>query len=103
MLSVTGGNDSCPPANLLLCFERKTLLARELARLLGAREPQIVNGPEILDKYIGEAEKRVRGMKKVCRFFLLVSSANTLHRLSKLSFYLLNKNMLKSGMILPFI
>lgn len=38
----------------------KTLLARELARLLGAREPQIVNGPEILDKFIGEAEKRVR-------------------------------------------
>jgi ATP-dependent 26S proteasome regulatory subunit len=38
----------------------KTLLARELARLLGAREPQIVNGPEILDKYIGEAEKKVR-------------------------------------------
>ena len=28
----------------------KTLLARELSRLLGAREPQIVNGPEILDK-----------------------------------------------------
>ena len=25
----------------------KTLLARELARLLGAREPQIVNGPEV--------------------------------------------------------
>jgi len=38
----------------------KTLLARELARLLGAREIQIVNGPEILDKYIGEAEKKVR-------------------------------------------
>merc|ERR1719276_714280 len=38
----------------------KTLLARELARLLGAREPQIVNGPEILDKFIGEAERRVR-------------------------------------------
>jgi len=31
----------------------KTLLARELARILGARPPQIVNGPEILDKYIG--------------------------------------------------
>jgi hypothetical protein len=28
----------------------KTLLARELAHILGAREPQIVNGPEILDK-----------------------------------------------------
>ena len=38
----------------------KTLLARELSRLLGAREPQIVNGPEILDKFIGEAERRVR-------------------------------------------
>lgn len=40
----------------------KTLLARELATLLGAREPQIVNGPEILDKFIGEAEKRVRDL-----------------------------------------
>jgi len=40
----------------------KTLLARELAALLGAREPQIVNGPEILDKFIGEAEKRVRAL-----------------------------------------
>ncbi|GKZ01215.1 hypothetical protein MPSEU_001072800 [Mayamaea pseudoterrestris] len=38
----------------------KTLLARELSRMLGAREPIIVNGPEILDKYIGEAEKKVR-------------------------------------------
>jgi hypothetical protein len=38
----------------------KTLLARELSRMLKAREPIIVNGPEILDKYIGEAEKKVR-------------------------------------------
>lgn len=37
----------------------KTLLARELARILGVREPQIVNGPEILDKFIGEAEKKI--------------------------------------------
>ena len=29
----------------------KTLLARELARLLGAREPQIVNGPEVRTFY----------------------------------------------------
>ena len=40
----------------------KTLMARELANLLGAREPQIVNGPEILDKFIGEAEKKVRDL-----------------------------------------
>ena len=38
----------------------KTLLARELSRSLGAREPQIVNGPEIIDKFVGEAEKKVR-------------------------------------------
>jgi vesicle-fusing ATPase len=25
----------------------KTLLARELSRILGSREPQIVNGPEV--------------------------------------------------------
>lgn len=40
----------------------KTLLARELADMLGAREPQIVNGPEILDKFIGEAEKNIRAL-----------------------------------------
>lgn len=40
----------------------KTLLARELARELGAREPQVVNGPEILDKFVGEAERKVRAL-----------------------------------------
>jgi vesicle-fusing ATPase len=30
--------------------------------MLGAREPQIVNGPEILDKFVGEAEKNVRAL-----------------------------------------
>lgn len=40
----------------------KTLLARELSQLLGAREPQIVNGPEILDKFVGEAEKNIRAL-----------------------------------------
>jgi vesicle-fusing ATPase len=40
----------------------KTLLARELSEMLGSREPQIVNGPEILDKFVGEAEKNVRAL-----------------------------------------
>ena len=40
----------------------KTLLARELSQILGAREPQIVNGPEILDRFIGEAERKVRDL-----------------------------------------
>lgn len=40
----------------------KTLLARELSALLGAREPQIVDGPSILDKFVGEAEKNIRAL-----------------------------------------
>lgn len=30
--------------------------------MLGAREPQIVDGPSILDKFIGEAEKNIRAL-----------------------------------------
>eukprot|EP01041_Mallomonas_annulata_P011047 gene11047-23098_t len=40
----------------------KTLIARELARALNAREPKIVNGPEILDKFVGEAERNIRSL-----------------------------------------
>jgi len=38
----------------------KTLIAREIARALDAREPVLVNGPEIMDKYVGEAERNIR-------------------------------------------
>ncbi|CAM9347891.1 unnamed protein product [Chrysoparadoxa australica] len=38
----------------------KTLMARELAARLGARPPKLVSGPEILDKWVGEAERKVR-------------------------------------------
>jgi SpoVK/Ycf46/Vps4 family AAA+-type ATPase len=38
----------------------KTLLARELAARLKARPPKIVSGPEVLDKFVGEAERKVR-------------------------------------------
>ena len=55
----------------------KTLLARELARLLGAREPQIVNGPEILDKFIGEAEKKVRDLFAPAELEYAVSGDNS--------------------------
>ncbi|KAG5179622.1 vesicle-fusing ATPase [Tribonema minus] len=40
----------------------KTLLARELARRLKARPPQLVSGPEVLDKWVGEAERKVRAL-----------------------------------------
>jgi len=38
----------------------KTLIARQIAKVLNAREPKIVNGPEILDKYVGGAEEKIR-------------------------------------------
>ncbi|KAM8836687.1 vesicle-fusing ATPase-like isoform 2-T4 [Spinachia spinachia] len=38
----------------------KTLMARQIGTMLRAREPKIVNGPEILNKYVGESEANVR-------------------------------------------
>lgn len=38
----------------------KTLMARQIGKMLKAREPKIVNGPEILNKYVGESEANVR-------------------------------------------
>jgi vesicle-fusing ATPase len=40
----------------------KTLIARELASLLNARKPKIVNGPELLNKYLGESERNLRDL-----------------------------------------
>lgn len=40
----------------------KTLIAREIAKALNARPPRIINGPELLDKYIGEAERNIRAV-----------------------------------------
>ena len=38
----------------------KTLLAREIANALGAREPKIVNGLEMMSKFVGESESFIR-------------------------------------------
>uniref|UniRef100_A0A8D0W4E6 Vesicle-fusing ATPase n=3 Tax=Sus scrofa TaxID=9823 RepID=A0A8D0W4E6_PIG len=38
----------------------KTLLARQIGKMLNAREPKVVNGPEILNKYVGESEANIR-------------------------------------------
>lgn len=35
-------------------------MARQIGNMLNAREPKIVNGPQILDKYVGESEANVR-------------------------------------------
>jgi vesicle-fusing ATPase len=34
----------------------KTLIARQLAKALKAKEPKIINGPEVFSKYVGESE-----------------------------------------------
>ncbi len=38
----------------------KTLLARQIGKMLNAREPKVVNGPEILNKYVGASEENIR-------------------------------------------
>lgn len=40
----------------------KTLMARQIAKMLHAREPKIVNGPEILNKYVGQSEENIRAL-----------------------------------------
>ena len=36
------------------------VVSRQIGKMLNAREPKIVNGPQILDKYVGESEANVR-------------------------------------------
>lgn len=42
----------------------KTLIARQLSKALRSKEPKIVNGPEIMNKYVGETEKNIRDLFK---------------------------------------
>ncbi|KXS21590.1 AAA-domain-containing protein [Gonapodya prolifera JEL478] len=38
----------------------KTLMARQIGKMLNAKEPLIVNGPEILNKFVGQSEENIR-------------------------------------------
>ncbi|KAJ3275890.1 transport between ER and Golgi ATPase protein [Terramyces sp. JEL0728] len=38
----------------------KTLMARQIGKMLNSREPLIVNGPEVLNKFVGQSEENVR-------------------------------------------
>ncbi|CAN3356892.1 vesicular-fusion protein Sec18p [Diutina catenulata] len=42
----------------------KTLIARKLSKMLNGREPKIVNGPEMLSKFVGESEENIRKLFK---------------------------------------
>eukprot|EP01006_Ploeotia_vitrea_P034378 TRINITY_DN65744_c9_g1_i2.p1 TRINITY_DN65744_c9_g1~~TRINITY_DN65744_c9_g1_i2.p1 ORF type:complete len:788 (+),score=440.37 TRINITY_DN65744_c9_g1_i2:110-2365(+) len=38
----------------------KTLIARRIGEILQGREPKVVNGPEVLNKYVGASEEKIR-------------------------------------------
>jgi len=40
----------------------KTLIARQIAKALNCTEPQVVNGPQIFDKFVGGSEKKIRDL-----------------------------------------
>jgi vesicle-fusing ATPase len=42
----------------------KTLIARKLSKMLNGNEPKIVNGPEMLNKYVGASEENIRNLFK---------------------------------------
>ena len=59
----------------------KTLMARQIGKMLNAREPKIVNGPEILNKYVGQSEENIRKLfadaeKEVCTYMHPPSFSN---------------------------
>ena len=40
----------------------KTLIARQIGKMLNGKEPKIVNGPEVMSKYVGQSEENVRAL-----------------------------------------
>ncbi|KAF6004888.1 hypothetical protein F1559_003678 [Cyanidiococcus yangmingshanensis] len=42
----------------------KTLIARQIGKMLNGKEPKVVNGPEILNKYVGQSEENIRNLFK---------------------------------------
>jgi len=42
----------------------KTLMARQIGKMLNGKEPKVVNGPEILNKFVGQSEENIRNLFK---------------------------------------
>lgn len=38
----------------------KTLIARKIGMMLNGREPKVINGPEVLNKFVGQSEENIR-------------------------------------------
>ncbi|SCP04352.1 N-ethylmaleimide-sensitive fusion protein, putative [Plasmodium ovale] len=56
----------------------KTLIARQIGKTLNAREPKIINGPEILNKYVGQSEENIRNLFKDAEIEYKQSGENSL-------------------------
>lgn len=58
----------------------KTLIARQIGKMLNGREPKIVNGPEILSKFVGASEENVRKLfEEAEREYQEMGDASELH------------------------
>ena len=40
----------------------KTLIARQIGKMLNGKEPKVVNGPEVMSKYVGQSEENIRAL-----------------------------------------
>ncbi|KIJ54882.1 hypothetical protein M422DRAFT_240970 [Sphaerobolus stellatus SS14] len=64
LLLVSSRQTWCRSLEGLLLFDPpgtgKTLMARQIGKMLNAREAKIVNGPVILNKYVGASEENIR-------------------------------------------
>jgi vesicle-fusing ATPase len=40
----------------------KTAISRQIGKMLNGKEPKIVNGPEILNKFVGQSEENIRNL-----------------------------------------
>ena len=58
----------------------KTLIARQIGKMLNGKEPKIVNGPEVLSKYVGASEENIRNLFKEAEAdFARLGDASDLH------------------------
>ncbi|PHH84689.1 hypothetical protein CDD83_1542 [Cordyceps sp. RAO-2017] len=53
-----------PPVKGMLLYgppgTGKTLIARQIGMMLNARPPKVINGPEVLNKFVGQSEENIR-------------------------------------------
>lgn len=58
--SVDGGTHATAMYSCKRNIYKSYSFVRQIGKMLNAREPKIVNGPQILDKYVGESEANIR-------------------------------------------